>query len=202
MITNGGSPAAQNKRRKVAGAAAAGMSPLLETRRSIVARNGKRHAAMSDDTSPAVFYEEKDRNRDDEGEKDVAADAPEWPPIKSKAKMQQNGNKRPNGDVKEFLKKGGTGAGLGVDAWEDTGKKVKRIHDTLLHASAPLRRQIDEYDAEYDKGKVKKVRKRNKDGDTIDSSVFDAAYTAEKGRPLKKGSMSRRGGPRMKRLAR
>lgn len=149
---------------------------------------------------------------DDSGSYGSAVSAPDWPPVKSILKdapttvpalangrvtkptraitstksTGQGAGKRDQGAVRDFLK-AGTKPTLGLDTWEDADIGEKRQHDKLLYRAAPGRKQNDEYDEEYDRGKTKKVRGNasERGGGKLDSTSFDKAFKTqqENGRP-------------------
>lgn len=75
-------------------------------------------------------------------------------------------------DVKAFLRKADI-SNLQTETWEGTGAEEKLLHDRLLQHGVHRRKRIDEYDEEYDRGRVKKVRAKGKSGSDLDSKVFD-----------------------------
>lgn len=136
-------------------------------RRRIVAA---RVESPVEDSSPS--------QRGDDASLGSAVSAPDWPPVKARAapptQVATQARKTDKSAVKEHLK--GPGAhSLGVDAWEEAEAEDVRRHNHLLRRDVPKRRKVDEYDAEYDSGKVKKVRDKSRPNGRVDSRAFDAA---------------------------
>jgi hypothetical protein len=121
---------------------------------------------------------------------DSAIFAPEWPPLKETRKSlapapapaPAPAEERLVGKaaVQEFLRSNG-GLTLGVDAWDTAEPDSKRMHARLMRRAGPKRRAPDAYDAEYDLGKVKKVRGKRRGGEEgVGARVFDQAYSAQR----------------------
>ena len=147
-----------------------------------------------------------------------AISAPDWPPVnpspassdgeaapvvkkgaKGKQRAASGGRTADAGAVRDFLR-AGTKPTLGLESWEDTDISEKRQHDRLLQRAAPKRKKVDEYDEEYDRGKVKKVKNRERGSWNLDSSTFDAAFKSQKANGIgevqlrgKKKKMAERG---------
>jgi len=148
---------------------------------------------------------------DDSGSYGSAISAPDWPPVKSApstatttsalangrmtkqpkgiASAKSTGRGARKGDqatVRDFLT-AGTKATLGLNTWEDGDIMEKRQHDRLLDQDTLVRKQNDEYDEEYDRGKTKKVRGNasERGGGRLDSTSFDKAFKTQQanGRP-------------------
>jgi hypothetical protein len=151
---------------------------------------------------------------DDLGSYGSAISAPDWPPVKSTSKSAPNttaaalangkvtkqskavtftnstgprgARKSDQATVRDFLK-AGTKPTLGLDTWEDADIGEKRQHDRLLHRAVLGRKQNDEYDEEYDRGKTKKVRGNapERGGGKLNSASFDTAFKTQQanGRP-------------------
>ncbi|GAB4815062.1 hypothetical protein N2152v2_002108 [Parachlorella kessleri] len=95
-------------------------------------------------------------------------------------------------EVKKLLQQTAGGRlGLAEGQWDTVDVETKRLHNRILQRAAPKRRQPDEYDQEYDLGRVKKVRTKaaaETDADyengnvvagRVGSRVFDAAWQAK-----------------------
>lgn len=87
-----------------------------------------------------------------------------------KPTSKQPQNKAEGKNVEEFLRKGDISY---LQTWEGTGAEEKLLHDRLLQHGVHRRKRIDEYDEEYDQGKVKKVRVKGTPGSNLNSKVFD-----------------------------
>ena len=87
-----------------------------------------------------------------------------------KPTSKQPHNKAEGKNVKEFLRKTDIS---NLQTWEGTGAEEKLLHDRLLQHGVHRRKRIDEYDEEYDLGKVKKVRVKGTPGSNLNSKVFD-----------------------------
>lgn len=155
----------------------------------------------------AASKREKDHSVDDTDSLGSAIPAPDWPPVKpalggKKASLStdQNAHVNKRDAVKKLLN--GVGAhSLGVDVWEDMDVDEKRRHDRLLRLNpVPGRRAIDEYDAEYDRGRVKKAKSKDRVNDTLDSRVFDAAVKSKKPKAMQQVQL--RGKKRQRQLRR
>ena len=66
---------------------------------------------------------------------------------------------------------------LSTDQWEDVDTLLKATADGLNRRGAPKAKVIDEWDAEYDRGKQRKV-KRRETGDDPDAEAYKAAVKA------------------------
>ena len=72
--------------------------------------------------------------------------------------------------------------GLGLEAWEDLENAEQRErYDRAMRAMRPQKsRELDEYDREYDKGRVKKIRQKDVDSNgVLDARVFDEVGRAQ-----------------------
>jgi hypothetical protein len=128
--------------------------------------------------------------------------APDWPPVKQKnsSSHKKEGNTTKGGAgegssgaerAKEFLRKASASAqAMKLEAWEGMGHEDLRERDRLLALGTKSRRDLDEYDVEYDRGKVKKVKSMGKVEPPIDSGVFDKQARAAQ--QLRKGGRGRR----------
>lgn len=85
-------------------------------------------------------------------------------------------------DVRQFLQQasGGRAGMAGVAQWDTVDADTKRQHDRMLHQAAPKRKRPDEYDMEYDQGRVKKVRSKAAGGEgggaQLDATAFDSTW--------------------------
>lgn len=66
---------------------------------------------------------------------------------------------------------------LGTEQWEDADTQLKATADGLKRRGAPKAKVIDEWDAEYDRGKQRKL-KRRENGDDPDAEEYKAAVKA------------------------
>ena len=64
--------------------------------------------------------------------------------------------------------------GMGLDNWDDIDTDMKKRRDRNVRKTVVPRRQLDEYDADYDKGRTKKVKNKSKIGRHITSAAYDA----------------------------
>ncbi|KAL4424055.1 hypothetical protein ABPG75_001356 [Micractinium tetrahymenae] len=82
-------------------------------------------------------------------------------------------------DVRTFLRRSGGGTALPLQAWDDASAEAKRHKAVLERQELPKRRRQDDYDLEYDRGKVKKVRSKPAagEGDGEGGADFDAAWS-------------------------
>jgi hypothetical protein len=118
---------------------------------------------------------------DDDAPSGSEVSAPDWPPVKQtksghkkkKAVAAPPSTKRAASDsVKDFLQ---TNGDLNMHAWENVDEREKQVHDALMQRqTGPTGRQLDEYDQEYDRGKVKKVRNKEEKAKGVGAKVFDA----------------------------
>ena len=88
-------------------------------------------------------------------------------------------NRQPKGNVKSLLHQDRV---YDVDSWEgldNSEEKGKR--NEFLHQMGPMKgRSLDEYDREYDRGKVKKVRQNANNDSILDSHLFDQVGRAQR----------------------
>ena len=131
---------------------------------------------------------------------DSAIFAPDWPPrragpavaaaaaaasppplAKPVAALPATKRRTARTEVGGFLQaaKGSAAGKLGVDAWETVDSENQRQHDRLLRRAGAQRRPLDEYDADYDVGKTKKVRDKSRGRGSLDGGTFDAAFKAK-----------------------
>ena len=75
--------------------------------------------------------------------------------------------------------------GMGLQQWDDVDIDSKRQRDRNMWKTVVPRREIDAYDAEYDKGKTKRIKDKTKSGGYLGSMAFDVV--AKKLRNAKKG---------------
>lgn len=143
---------------------------------------------------------------------DSAIFAPDWPPRRAPAvaaaaaaaasppplakpvpALPATKRRAARKDVGDFLQAGqGSAAGkLGVDAWETVDPENQRQHDRLLRRAGAQRRPLDEYDAEYDVGKTKKVRDKLRGRGSLDGGTFDAVFKAKQAAPQVHGKPPR-----------
>lgn len=187
-------------------------SPVVKVRRSLVALAQQERKKQQKKRKAAEMTAEPEALAPSSGLVSPAASnglgsaisAPDWPPVKAspalangdaavgaakkrtRAKQRAaNGRNAAPGAVQNFLR-AGTKATLGLESWEDTEVTEKRQHDRLMHRAAPARRRVDEYDEEYDRGKVKKVKVQENGGSKLDSSTFDAAFKSQKANGISK----------------
>jgi len=62
---------------------------------------------------------------------------------------------------------------MGLDSWNEVGDDLKKARDRNMWKTVVPRNKIDEYDAEYDKGRTKKV-KSSKTNKHLTSAAYDA----------------------------
>ena len=66
-------------------------------------------------------------------------------------------------------------ASLGLDTWDTVDVETKKRRNVNMGKSGPTKgNKPDAYDAEYDKGRVKKVRKKGDESGSNNSKLFDA----------------------------
>ena len=110
--------------------------------------------------------------------------APDWPPATASRRQPAQPQQQPQlaaadpADVQRFLR-GPGGGGMGLDAWDSVGEGEKRLHDRLMRKASHARREPDAYDAEYDRGKLKKVRSGRPPAAGAGAPAFDAAWEAK-----------------------
>ena len=79
-------------------------------------------------------------------------------------------------------------ASLGLETWDTVDVETKKRRDVIMGKSEPSGgNKPDAYDAEYDKGRVKKVRKKGEEPGSNNSKLFDAF---QKGVKKTKGLMA------------
>jgi len=64
--------------------------------------------------------------------------------------------------------------GMGLDNWDDIDTDMKKRRDRNVRKTIVPRKQLDEYDADYDKGRTKKVKTKSKSGKHLTSAAYDA----------------------------
>ncbi|CAK0758926.1 hypothetical protein CVIRNUC_002658 [Coccomyxa viridis] len=134
-------------------------------------------------------------------------------PGKFKEPTRKGGSIRDPGAVREFLhgssavkagRAGGVGSQFGTELpqWDTADEEAVKQAAVFSRAGAPQRKQLDEWDAEYDKGKQKKVKGRGPDEWEDGGNRFQDAWNSRQhggGRHHKQGFQShgergRRGG--------
>ena len=92
-------------------------------------------------------------------------------------------------------------ASLGLDTWNTIDVETKKRRDANMGKSGPSRgNKPDAYDAEYDKGRVKKVRKKGDEPGANNSKLFDAFQkTVKKTKSLMTKAKKALGGKKRKR---
>lgn len=75
--------------------------------------------------------------------------------------------------------------GMGLQQWDDVDIDSKRQRDRNMWKTVVPRKEIDAYDAEYDKGKTKRIKDKTKSSGYLGSTAFDVV--AKKLRNAKKG---------------
>lgn len=65
--------------------------------------------------------------------------------------------------------------GMGLDTWDSIDSGIKKQRDRNMRKTVVPRKKLDTYDAEYDKGKTKKVKDKSKSsGAYLTSAAYDA----------------------------
>lgn len=92
-------------------------------------------------------------------------------------------------------------ASLGLDTWNTIDVETKKRRDANMGKSGPSRgNKPDAYDAEYDKGRVKKVRKKGDEPGANNSKLFDTFQkTVKKTKSLMTKAKKALGGKKRKR---
>ena len=75
--------------------------------------------------------------------------------------------------------------GMGLQQWDDVDIDSKRQRDRNMWKTVVPRKEIDAYDAEYDKGRTKRIKDKAKSSGYLGSTAFDVV--AKKLRNAKKG---------------
>ena len=149
------------------------------------------------------WEEDSDGGRSTQNSLGSAIAAPDWPPVKENGQSKSNeksvdrkaaaptvGRLLPPKVSSRNVKATGRQAAVkvaatGLEAWSDIGDgglEEKRTYDRLMNRSEGKRRVLDEYDVEYDRGRIKKVKIRDDDGGggrALTSATFDKAFKSK-----------------------
>lgn len=125
----------------------------------------KKRSASIDDAS---FKMEK-RNRK---KKKVVIPTPSLEPKRDTEQSSPSRSKKRGSKALEKYKT--HTVGMGLDNWDDIDTDTKKQRDRNIRKTIVPRKQPDEYDADYDKGRTKKVKSTTASAKHLTSAAYDA----------------------------
>jgi hypothetical protein len=118
-----------------------------------------------EDTVPSSSSSKKKKKKNRSEQSMKSTDTSQEEPMSSAKRSRKRGA--------EALQKYKTHTvGMGLDIWDDIDTDMKKRRDRNVRKTIVPRKQLDEYDADYDKGRTKRVK--TKSGKHLTSAAYDA----------------------------